>query len=434
MKTISTAVFLAGMVGLPALVLAPAASAQVSVGVGVGSGGFGASLSIGMAPPPLLTYEQPMVPGPGYVWTPGYWAWSPAGYFYWVAGAWVLPPALGLLWTPGWWGWDNGLYNWYPGYWAPAVGFYGGINYGFGYFGVGYSGGYWLNRRFYYNTAVSRVNTVIIHNTYVDRTVIRHVKGDRISYNGGAGGVNARPSERDRAFEHQHRVGATQAQEVHRDRAERDPARRYDAGRGQPGAATGSSNIRPAPTDVGGRRSGTAQTETQGPRGVPPESRQTPAAGGARFDSPRQGAGPETMTNRGNGRPDGGQAMPDVRRGGRQQMQQPPASESRGGQPQPPRFESETRPQMQSPRFQPEARPQMQSPRFESQRRPQVQPPRFESAPRPQVQQPGPQARPQPQTQPQQPRFEQRARPQSRQEPRGGRQDTRRGRDTNDGR
>jgi len=28
------------------------------------------------APPALPVYEQPDIPGPGYLWTPGYWAWS----------------------------------------------------------------------------------------------------------------------------------------------------------------------------------------------------------------------------------------------------------------------------------------------------------------------------------------------------------------------
>jgi len=35
-------------------------------------------------------------------------------------------------------------------YWGPVVGFYGGINYGFGYFGRGYEGGRWEHDHFYY--------------------------------------------------------------------------------------------------------------------------------------------------------------------------------------------------------------------------------------------------------------------------------------------
>jgi hypothetical protein len=32
--------------------------------------------SITIAPPELPAYEQPMCPGDGYIWTPGYWAWD----------------------------------------------------------------------------------------------------------------------------------------------------------------------------------------------------------------------------------------------------------------------------------------------------------------------------------------------------------------------
>ena len=33
---------------------------------------IGIGISIGIAPPPLGVYEQPMCPGDGYLWTPGY--------------------------------------------------------------------------------------------------------------------------------------------------------------------------------------------------------------------------------------------------------------------------------------------------------------------------------------------------------------------------
>ena len=35
----------------------------------------------------------------------------------------------------------GGAFFWHEGYWGPHVGFYGGINYGFGYWGHGYEGG-----------------------------------------------------------------------------------------------------------------------------------------------------------------------------------------------------------------------------------------------------------------------------------------------------
>ena len=87
--------------------------------------------------------------------------------YYWVPGTWAQPPAVGLLWTPGYWGWGNGAYVWNAGYWGPTVGFYGGINYGFGYGGFGYGGGYWNNGAFYYNRSVNNINVANFHNTYV---------------------------------------------------------------------------------------------------------------------------------------------------------------------------------------------------------------------------------------------------------------------------
>ncbi|HZY61741.1 MAG TPA: YXWGXW repeat-containing protein [Edaphobacter sp.] len=112
----------------------------------------GVFISVGIAPPPIPVYVQPPIPGDGYIWTPGYWAWNGDGYV-WVDGAWVMPPYVGALWTPGYWGWGNGGYFWNAGYWGPTIGYYGGINYGFGYFGTGFYGGYWHHRRFCYNRA-----------------------------------------------------------------------------------------------------------------------------------------------------------------------------------------------------------------------------------------------------------------------------------------
>jgi hypothetical protein len=46
------------------------------------------------------------------------------------------------------------------------VGFYGGINYGFGYRGSGFYGGRWKGGQYFYNTRVTNVNRTIIHNVY----------------------------------------------------------------------------------------------------------------------------------------------------------------------------------------------------------------------------------------------------------------------------
>ena len=127
------------------------------------------------------------------MWNPGYWAWNSYGY-YWVPGAWGAAPAVGVYWTPGYWGYSLSGYVWNQGYWGPSVGFYGGINYGFGYFGIGYVGGFWAGGAFNYNTAVTNVNRTVIRNVYSNRTVINNhfVTHGRVSYNGGHGGISAR--------------------------------------------------------------------------------------------------------------------------------------------------------------------------------------------------------------------------------------------------
>ena len=118
-------------------------------------------ISINIAPPVLVTYEQPECPTEGFIWTPGYWAYADVGY-YWVPGVWVAPPRIGFLWTPNFWGYENNVYVFHQGYWGPTVGFYGGVNYGYGYGGHGYGGGRWSGNNFVYNTAVTRVNTTVI--------------------------------------------------------------------------------------------------------------------------------------------------------------------------------------------------------------------------------------------------------------------------------
>jgi hypothetical protein len=114
---------------LALFLLAVSAASFAQIGIGI---------SVGFAPPPIPVYEQPICPGYGYIWTPGYWAWDADGDdYYWVPGTWVEAPEVGFLWTPGYWGWGDGGYFFHGGYWGPHVGWYGGINYGFGYFGHG---------------------------------------------------------------------------------------------------------------------------------------------------------------------------------------------------------------------------------------------------------------------------------------------------------
>ncbi len=193
----------------------------------------GVFLSVGVAPPPLPVYTQPMCPGPGYLWTPGYWGYGAPGY-YWVPGVWVRPPAVGLLWTPGYWGWGGGMYAWHEGFWGPHVGFYGGVNYGFGYSGVGFGGGYWRGGNFFYNRSVMNVNTTIVHNTY-NRTVVNNtVVNNRVSYNGGAGGIRATPTAAQMQAGREQHFPPTSSQMAHMQSASQNRGQFYSANHGQP--------------------------------------------------------------------------------------------------------------------------------------------------------------------------------------------------------
>ncbi len=195
----------------------------------------GVFVSVSIAPPALPIYTQPICPGYGYLWTPGYWGYGPAGY-YWVPGVWVRPPAVGVLWTPGYWGWGNGLYLWHRGYWGPHVGFYGGVNYGFGYGGLGFAGGYWRGGSFFYNRAVLNVNPTIVHNTY-NRTVINNtVINNRVSYN-GPGGIQAQPTSQQMQAAREQRFQPTAEQVAHRDQAGQDRAQFYSENHGRPAVA-----------------------------------------------------------------------------------------------------------------------------------------------------------------------------------------------------
>src|SRR3984885_11307920 len=86
----------AALLSVPALALA-----QVSV-----------DIQVHTPPPELPVYDQPPIPGDGYIWTPGYWAWSDdIQDYYWVPGTWVAAPQPGYLWTPGYWGAGEGVFQ-----------------------------------------------------------------------------------------------------------------------------------------------------------------------------------------------------------------------------------------------------------------------------------------------------------------------------------
>jgi hypothetical protein len=192
-------------------------------------------ISVAFGPPALPVYEQPVCPGEGYIWTPGYWAWDPDfGDYYWVPGTWVLAPEVGFLWTPPWWGWEEGRFFFHEGYWGPHIGFYGGINYGFGYFGFGFVGGRWDHDHFFYNRSVTNINVVNIHNVYNETVINNNVRVNRVSYNGGPGGIEAHPRQEEELAERERHVGAVEAQTHHLQEARGNRDLRASANAGRP--------------------------------------------------------------------------------------------------------------------------------------------------------------------------------------------------------
>jgi hypothetical protein len=261
---------------------------------GVCFGQVAVGVVVSFAPPELPVYEQPLCPGEGYIWTPGYWAWDADGDdYYWVPGTWVLVPQVGFFWTPGYWAWGGSGFVFYSGYWGPVVGFYGGINYGYGYFGRGYEGGRWDGGRFYYNRSVNNINVTEIHNVY-NTTVINNTTTTRVSYNGGNGGINARPTPQEEAAARERHIPPVAAQVQHMQAARTNQELRASVNHGKPPVAAtpkpaafsdrgvvpakegGRYNPPPARTAGNAAHPGTAPSTVIHPNDYPPYTR--PAA------------------------------------------------------------------------------------------------------------------------------------------------------------
>jgi YXWGXW repeat-containing protein len=239
------------------------------------------ALSVTLAPPEIPVYEQPICPTDGYLWTPGYWGYGDDGY-YWVSGDWIQPPEVGFLWTPGYWGWGGNAYAFHEGYWGQNVGFYGGINYGFGYGGRGYEGGRWDGGHFSYNTSVNRVDVNVIHNTYNTRVVENNT---RVSFNGGTGGVEARATVQEEAAGRERHVAPVAAQTSHVAAARANPELRASANNGHPSAeAVAKSQTMAKPEAANEREAAKPETAAK------PEAANERAAAPAAKETEKEGA------------------------------------------------------------------------------------------------------------------------------------------------
>jgi WXXGXW repeat (2 copies) len=341
MRTIRYSVLALMLGATPAAMLIATAQAQVSVNIRVNS-----------APPPLPYYEQPAIPADGYLWVPGYWYWDRSvGDYYWVPGTWVEPPRRGLLWTPAYWSWVEGSYVFYPGYWAREVGFYGGIDYGYGYTGQGYLGGRWENGAFFYNRSVNNIENVRITKVY-NQTVVMNSRSNNVSFNGGKGGIAARPTSQQVAFAKERHVEATPVQRQHVEKASKDRALFSKQNHGEPAVAATP-------------RAGVFQGS-----GVSRGSH-TPVATKSNNNVPSTGTEKSgTAVNK---------ETPKVEEAHRPAHEQPKAEEQRRPVQEQPKAEEQHRPVQEQPKAE-ERRPVQQQPRAEEQRRP-VQEPRGNQAP-----------------------------------------------------
>ena len=247
-------------------------------------------VSITIAPPVLPVYEQPICPAPNDIWTPGYWAYGPEGYF-WVPGTWIEAPQVGFLWTPGYWGWGGGVYLWHGGYWGPHVGFYGGVNYGFGYGGVGYAGGEWRNGGFFYNQSVNRVNVTVIHNTYNQTVVVNNTS--HVSFNGGTGGIQARPTAAEEAAAHDHHIEATAVQTQHEHLASTNHELLASVNHGKPAIAATAK-----PTEFSGKGVVAARAAGPAPRAAATTHTDRPPAASTTHPATTEHPAATTRTDR----------------------------------------------------------------------------------------------------------------------------------------
>lgn len=241
-------------------------------------GQIAVGISVRIGPPALPVYAQPICPGPGYFWTPGYWSWNDDDGYYWVPGTWVVAP-VGMLWTPGYWGWNEGLYVWHGGYWGPHVGFYGGINYGYGYGGVGFGGGEWRGGGFYYNRSVTNVSVTNVTNVYNKTVIVNNTTVNNVSYNGGTGGVRAEPTQQERMAEHEQHTAPVAAQTQHEHLASQNKENFARVNQGKPAiAATAKAGDFSGRSAIPARAAGAAYH----PPAMSPKEARGPAVAGNR--------------------------------------------------------------------------------------------------------------------------------------------------------
>jgi hypothetical protein len=243
----------------------------------------------------------------------------------------------------------------HEGYWGQHVGFYGGVNYGYGYGGSGYDGGYWQGRTFNYNRTVNNISLANTRNVY--NKPVSNRGNNRISYNGGTGGVRAQASAGEQSAGRESHIAPTGMQAQHEQAASHQRTQFASQNHGQPAV---TATPKPQPFSE-------------------PPSRQNQRAAQAR--QPERTSQPQAQTE---------QRQAPQLTARQQQLPQQRAAEQRPAQ-----VQRQERPQQQAERPAPQPAARQQQPQQQAQQR---------SAPQQQArqQQPQRQAAPQQQQRPQQ--------------------------------
>jgi WXXGXW repeat (2 copies) len=94
--------------------------AAIGIAVVAGSASSFANAMVSVAPPPPRAEVIPALPAPEaaeWAWSPGYWRWTGAEYF-WVPGSYVRRVHGAAALIPGYWASTPAGWVWVPGHWG----------------------------------------------------------------------------------------------------------------------------------------------------------------------------------------------------------------------------------------------------------------------------------------------------------------------------
>ena len=177
----------------------------------------------------------------------------------------------------------------------PQVGFYGGVNYGFGYDGVDTTADAGKAESFFYNTAVNNIRVTQVTNVYNAPVVVNNVTTiNRVSFNGGMGGVVAAPTPQQLSAASEPHIPPTPLQRNHVRAASVQPQQFLNTNQGKPAVAAtprpGAFNAKEA---VPAKAAGSAPAVPQ-----PVPNAQPPAPNVAPTGEQRQPRGHEAARRR----------------------------------------------------------------------------------------------------------------------------------------